>query len=139
LLTGLSCALIGGAIGFFVGQPPSEIGGRLAAFIGAGIAFVAGIGLDRVSFGRLPCGLLGGVLGMCVGVPVGHFLIPEVGARLASFVLAWLGFAVGTSRTLTPIERYSTATAPGRVPRASDAVERRGARAPSRRDDRGRS
>lgn len=137
LLTGLSCALIGGALGFFVGQPPSEIGGRLAGFIGAGIAFVAGIGLERVSFGRLPCGVLGGVIGMLLGVPIGHFIMPEVGARLASFVLAWLGFAVGTSRSLTPVEQYAAVL--GRVPRPTDAAERRTSRTRSHRDGRGGS
>src|SRR5436190_1971615 len=104
LLFALSCAIVGGALGYFVGLKPSVIGPRVTCFVGVGIGFVTGLGVADPSIRRVPFGLLGALVGGAIGYVVGEYVLQQVGARLATFVGLWLGFAVGAARSVLPLE-----------------------------------
>src|SRR5262249_4511390 len=105
LLFALVCALIGGALGGDIGGPPSVMGGHAVPLVAAAIGFLTGIGVQEPILRRIPYGLLGALVGSALGYLLGHFVLLTVGGRVCAFAGAWLGFAMGSTRSVSPAER----------------------------------
>lgn len=104
LVFALCCAVVGGGLGYLVGLPPSVIGPKVTCFVGVGIGFLTGLGVADPSIRRVPFGILGAAVVGAIGYVVGEYVLVQVGARLATFVGLWLGFAVGAARSVMSLE-----------------------------------